>query len=172
MMMINSNYAQQVSQARANNASSINFDYNTPAVEAISGEKDTLTLSDKALAMMNGKELKEVTPTYVRPKSANTLLAESNASTPAKENNKKEHLVVDNRFSEIMQNILDQRLGIDRKKLEELDAMMEEIAKNENMSPEEKQLALEKLAEMRENIIEESSEIRKIAKQTDEDLNK
>ena len=37
-----------------------------------------------------------------------------------------------------MQNILDKRLGIDRERLEELEALMEEIANNENMSPEEK----------------------------------
>ena len=37
-----------------------------------------------------------------------------------------------------------------KRRLEELEALMEEIANNENMSPEEKQLSLEKLAEMRE----------------------
>ena len=66
-----------------------------------------------------------------------------------------------------MQNILDKRLGIDRERLEELEALMEEIANNENMSPEEKQLALEKLAEMREQIIEEGREIQEVVKQTD-----
>ncbi|OUR82612.1 hypothetical protein A9Q75_05540 [Colwellia psychrerythraea] len=66
-----------------------------------------------------------------------------------------------------MQNILDKRLGIDRERLEELEALMEEIANNENMSPEEKQLALENLAEMREQIIEEGREIQEVVKQTD-----
>ena len=166
-MMINSNYAQQVAQARGNNASVVIFDHNTPAVQAIPGEKDTLTLSDKALAMLNGNELKEVAPTYIRPETARTLLAASNENSAVKANSSRENADIDNRFNEIMQNILDKRLGIDRKALEELDAMMEEIAKNENMSPEEKRQALEKLAEMREKIIEESMKIREIAKQTD-----
>lgn len=164
-MMINSNYAQQVEQAKSKSALVVNFDNNAPQVPPIPGEKDTLTLSDKALAMMNGQEIKEVSATYIRPETARSLLAKSQALNTENEINTNK--VLDNRFSEIMQNILDQRLGIDREKLEELEAMMEEIANNENMSPEEKVAALEKLAEMREKIIEESREIRKVAKQTD-----
>jgi len=34
--------------------------------------------------------------------------------------------------------------------------MMEEVAKNENLSPEEKEQALEQLAEIREQIIEQN----------------
>ena len=47
--------------------------------------------------------------------------------------------------------------------------MMEAIAKNENMSPKEKQQALETLSEMREKLIKESRDVREIAKQTDKD---
>ena len=166
-MMINSNYAQQIAQAKANNATIVNFDNNTPVVQPIPGEKDTVTLSDKALAMMNGTTVKEKPATYIKPETASSLLAENNTLNTAKENTVKESVVTDDRFSEIMQNILDKRLGIDRDKLEELEAMMEEIANNENMSPEEKQKALEELAEIRERIIEESIEIREIAKQTE-----
>ncbi len=160
MMMINSNYAQQVAQAKASNASIVNFDNNTSAVQPIPGEKDTVTLSDKALAMMNGTAVKEKPPTYIKPETVSSLLtnsdvAQNEATNSAKENASEENIVIDNRFSEMMQNILDKRLGIDREKLAELEAMMEEIANNENMSPEEKQKALEALAEMREKIIEE-----------------
>lgn len=88
--------------------------------------------------MMNGNEIKEIAPTYVRPKSARSLLSQSEALNTTQDSNAKEDVVVDNRFSEIMQNILDKRLGIDRERLEELEALMEEIANNENMSPEEK----------------------------------
>ncbi len=166
-MMIYNNYTQQVAQAKSNNASIVNFDKSSLAVQPIPGEKDTVTLSDKALAMMNGKAVKEVDPTYVRPETASALLAKSDAIKTANDTSSKEEKVIDNRFGEMMQNIIDQRLGIDRKKLEELDAMMAEIANNENMSPEEKQKTLEKLAEMKEKLIEESREIREIAKQTD-----
>jgi hypothetical protein len=166
-MMINSNYAQQVAQAKSTNASIVNFDNSIPAVQPIPGQKDTVTLSDKALAMMNGSEIKEIAPTYVRPETARSLLAESAALKAATDPKTTEDKVIDNSFGDIMQNIIDQRLGVDRKKLEELEALMAEIAENENMSPEEKELALEKLAEMRENIIEESHDIREVAKQTD-----
>ncbi len=125
-----------------------------------------MTLSDKALAMMNGSEIKETAPTYVRPETARALLAESEAIKAANDTSAKEDKVIDNKFGEIMQGILDQRLGVDREKLEEIEAMMEEIAENENMSPEEKEQALEMLVEMREQIIEESSKIREVAEQT------
>ena len=171
-MMINSNYAQQVALAKSNNATLVNFSNTTAPVQAIAGEQDTVTLSDKALAMMNGTEIKEIAPTYVKPETAKSLLVKSEGAKndvlhTSKSTSRKADVIFDNRFNEIMQNILDQRLGIDRDKLEEIEAMMEEIANNENMSPEEKQLALEKLAEMREKVIEESREIREVAKQTE-----
>jgi len=169
--MINNNYALQVAQAKANNVAIVNFDNTTPSVQPIPGEKDTVTLSDKALAMMNGTEAKVVAPTYVRPETASSLLAESEAIDVANntnDTNTKESKVTDTRFGEMMQNIIDQRLGVDRKKLDELEALMAEIAENENMSPEERQKALEMLAEMRDKLIEESREIREVAKQTED----
>lgn len=167
IMMINNNYALAVTQAKSANSSFVNFDKTTPAIQAIPGQKDTVTLSDKALAMMNGEVAKEEkTPTYINPETASSLLAKSK-STDDTTGNK---APVDNRFGEMMQKIVDQRLGVDRKKLEEIDALMEEIAKNENMSPEEKQKALEELTKIREKIIEESLEIQKVAKQTDPEL--
>ncbi len=65
---------------------------------------------------------------------------------------------ITNRFSEMMQNILNQRLGIDNEKLQEIEAEMEEVANNESMSPEEKQKALEELVQQRDTFIEESIE--------------
>jgi hypothetical protein len=73
---------------------------------------------------------------------------------------------ITNRFSEMMQNILNQRLGIDNEKLQEIEAEMEEVANNENMSPEEKQKALEELVQQRDTFIEESIERAKVVNQT------
>jgi uncharacterized membrane protein (DUF106 family) len=67
----------------------------------------------------------------------------------------------------MMQNILNQRLGIDNEKLEEIEAEMDEIASNENMSLEEKQKALEELAQQRDTFIEESIERAKVVNQTE-----
>ena len=166
-MMIDSNYALQVAQLKSTNTLALTVDKTTLPVQPIPGEKDTVTLSDKALAMMKGNEIKEIAPTYVRPQTARSLLAKNELSTTDNNGNSKENAAIDNRFSEMLQNILDNRLGVDREKLEELEALMEEIANNENMSPEEKQLMLEKLAKMREQIIKEGREIQEVVKQTD-----
>ena len=155
-MMINNHYVQQVAQTKSSNALALNVDNTTLPVQPIPGEKDTVTLSDKALAMMNGNEVKEIAPTYIRPETARSLLSQSKAANTD----------VDNRFNKMMQNILNQRLGIDNEKLEEIEAEMEEIANNENMSPEEKQKALEELTQQRDTFIEESIERAKVVNQT------
>lgn len=161
MVMIYNNYDQQVALAKSNNRSVVNFDNNPPPVQPISAEKDTLTLSDKALAMMNGKATTaQSAPTYIKPQTASSLLAQNDSS-----NSEQSNAVKDNRFSDMMQSILDQRLGIDRDKLAELEAMMEDVGKNKTMSPEEKEKALEALEKIREKIIEESIDIRETSKQ-------
>ncbi len=162
-MMINTNnYAEIIAQARAIGASVVNFDQKTQAVQPIAGQKDTVTLSDQALAKLNGQALAQQAPTYIKPETARSLLAQARSAEPT-ENDK---VVTDDRFGEMMQNILDKHLGVDREKLAEIDAMMEEIAKNENMSPKEKAKALEELAKMREEIIEQSMKLKDTAEKT------
>jgi hypothetical protein len=179
--MINTNYALMVEQARANNETRVNFDNDIPAVQPIPSQKDTVTLSDKALAMMNGLSINEDAPTYVKPESARALIAKHDTENSSinsqavkneelKNNSSSKSADIDTRFADMMQKILDRRLGVDRDKLEELDAMMKEVADNENMSPEEKELALEKIAEMREEIIEKAQDMRDFAKE-DEEIN-
>lgn len=116
-MMISNNYAQQVAHAKSSNASIVSFDHTTSAVQPIPGEKDTFTLSDKAIAMMNGTTVKENPPTYVRPETARSLIAQNEISHVSTENKSKENTVVDKRFSEMMQKVVDKRLGVDREKL-------------------------------------------------------
>lgn len=159
-MMINIDYAQAIAQAKSKGEPVVHFENNVHKVQPISPQKDTFTLSDKAIAMMEGKNYENIAHSYIKPETARTLLAQNELSTNDKEtkNNVK--------FDEIFQNILDKRLGVDRKKLDEIDAMMKEISENEEMSPEEKAKALEELSEMREKIIEESMKIQEVAKQT------
>lgn len=161
--MINNNYAEQLAVAKANNASIVNFDNNMPISTSISGgrNQDTVSISPQAQALANGKNYQETAPTYVKPISARTLIAANQKN----DQNQESKLATDTRFNDMMQSILDQRLGVDREKLKELEAMMEEIANNENMSAEEKEKALELLAEMREKIIQESIELKDIAQQ-------
>lgn len=162
-MMITQDYTHAITQAKSRNATFVNFDNKAQTVQPITAEKDTFTLSDRAMALMHGKEYKYEAPTYVRPETARSMLAQSDSTASNSQRTNS-----GNRFSEIMQRVLDQRLGVDREKLDEIDAMMEDIAKNEKMSPEEKAKALEELAEIREKIIEESIEMQKVAKQTNQ----
>lgn len=159
--MITQDYAQAIAQAKSRNATFVNFDNKVQTVQPITPEKDTFTLSDRAMALMNGKKYQPEAPTYVRPETARSMLARSDST-----DSNSQRTNSSSRFSEIMQRVLDQRLGVDREKLDEIDAMMEDIAKNENMSPEEKAKALEELAEIKEKIIEENMEMQKVAKQT------
>ena len=112
-MMINNHYVQQFAQSKPSSAFALHVDNTTLPVQPIPGEKDTVTLSDKALAMMNGNEVKEIAPTYIRPETARSLLAQSRVENTVNNGGTTEYTGVDNRFSEMMQNILNQRLGID-----------------------------------------------------------
>ncbi len=168
-MMISINYTEVIAQARKNGETHVDFDKGDYNVKAISSGKDTVSLSDAALAKMNGEEIKDIPPTYIRPETAKSLLAKEEATNKAQakvDNNANVKSDKDLRFDKVMQDILDKRLGVDRKKLEEIDAMMEEIAKNENLSPAQKQKAMEELEKMKEEVIEESMEIQKQAKRT------
>ena len=178
--MLNANYSEIIAQAKLNGASYVNFNKSNNVsgntsnytVKAITAEKDTFTLSDAALAKMNGSTIKEIAPTYIRPETAKDLLAKGKGANKIYtnieskiENKQSQKSASDIRFDDMMQSILDKRLGVDREKLEEIEAMMKAIAENEKLSPEAKQKALEELEKMREKVIEESLEIKKQAEQ-------
>ena len=158
-MMINTNYTAHVQEAKANSAQQVHFD-NTPKSNGYVSTTDTLTLSDAAIAKIAGNNVHQTPPTYIKPATASSLLAANQSN--AIDNSTTQ----DDTFRNMMQSILDKRLGVDREQLAELEAMMEEIAKNENMSPEEKQKAIEQLEKMREELITESIENKKVATQT------
>jgi hypothetical protein len=170
-MMINQNYSEIITRAKAQGASQVDFTNSNNVPIDNSSNKDTLTLSSQALALSKGENniVQEIAPIYVRPQTAAELLAQNKNSKETSPSSLvspvKSDTVTNSRFEDMMQAILDKRLGVDRKKLEELDAMMEEIAKNENLSPEEKAIAMEEIAKMREKVIEKSIEVKNIAKE-------
>ena len=161
IMMINMNYAQMVSSAQFKSASQVDLVKNREHTLPVAPKTDTVTLSDAALAKINGQDYTASTPTYIKPETAKSLIAANKVESSTVDDK-----AIDTRFGDMMQSILDKRLGIDRDALAELEAMIEEIAKNENMSPEEKQKAIEQLEKMREEIIEKSLENKATAKQT------
>lgn len=160
-MMVNMNYAQMVSVAKSQLANQVDFVKGYEHPLPVAPKTDTVTLSDAAIAKMQGENYSESAPTYIKPETAQSLLAANKAKTSTVENK-----VTDNRFNDMMQKILDKRLGIDREKLAELEAMIKNVAENEKMSPEEKQKAIEELEKMREEIIEQSINIKETATET------
>lgn len=71
-------------------------------------------------------------------------------------------------LQKINQSILDQRTGIDREKLEELEAKMKEIADNPNLSEKQKEEMLAALEEERMALIEEAAKRREEAERREE----
>ena len=175
-MMINVNYNEIFAQSKTKSTNQANFNNIDSTRSNNSVNQDTLTLSNQALSLLEGSKniIQEISPIYVRPQTSAELLANNQnnqstlqVTTSSLDVNKVKNITEpDSRFGDMMQAILDKRLGVDRKKLEELEAMMAEIAKNENLSPEEKEKAIEEIGKMREKIIEESIDIKKIAKET------
>jgi len=150
-MMINRDYTDIVTQARVSGASYATFEKTDYQVNSIQGAKDTLTLSAAAMAKLNGEEVKEVAPIYVKPETARSLLEESKSIDTERDKAQEKDL----RFSDMLQNILDKRLGVDRETLKEIEAMMEEIGANDNLSAEEKQKMLEELQKIKEQLMAE-----------------
>ncbi len=170
-MINNINYSAIVNQARTNGATSVDFDRDSELslfTDSIKAGQDTLTLSNSALALANGKTVEEIAPTYIRPQTAASLLQENKVATKTENSTDDKNKESGLKFAEIMQTLLDQRLGIDRKKLDEIDAMIKEIGENENLSSEEKDKIIEQLQELREEVIEEGIERQKVAKKMDE----
>jgi len=57
-----------------------------------------------------------------------------------------------------MKGVLDSRMGIDKEKIKEIEAMMEEVAKDDSLSPEQKAKKLEELQKLMDEVIEEAIE--------------
>lgn len=175
-MMINVDYSAILAQAKTRGDSHVDFKTSDVANIQKSSHQDKLTISNQAMSLHNGNTdpVQEISPIYVKPQTANELIAKHNSdkenvqvNTPsATDNNMKSSDTKSEKFSEVMQAILDKRLGVDRKKLEELEALMKQVAENENLSPEAKEKAMKEIEKMREKVIEESIEVKKTAKQT------
>ena len=103
-MMIKMDYAAIVANVKAKGATSVDFDHTMQPVKAISSQQDTVTLSKEALALMNGNSIKaeEPAPTYIRPETASSLLAQNEVEVAPEDIAKQEK---SQRFADVMQNI-------------------------------------------------------------------
>ena len=167
-MIINTHYTEIIAQAKIKGESNVNFDHSNENVKLAAAEKDTFTLSRTAQEKMNGEKTNATSNTYAMPKTARELLAEHAAieRDPSAFNKAKS----DVRLSEMMENISNNRIGFDREQLKKIAAMMAKIAENENLSPEQKQQAIKALEAQKQEIVEESLDVRKLTRQSlDED---
>ncbi|MGR3970142.1 hypothetical protein [Shewanella sp. 1180_01] len=123
--------------------------------------QDTVTLSSAA---KRGQETKEsqTANTYEQLAPGKSAQYSNNdaVNKGAAPSDVKNKLESDNSnfLQDAMQAILDKRSGIDREKLKELEAKMEEIANDENLSPEQKAEQLKLLQQQKEELLKEFAE--------------
>jgi len=171
-MINNINYSNTIHQVREASAKQVSAERtreSSALYENKKAEQDTVILSNAALALMKGEKVEEIAAIYDRPKMASMLenkpVTESVPSTDEKNTDNKDEEKVE--FADIMQAVIDNRLGIDREKLEEIEAKIEEIANDKSLTPEEKATLIEQLEVTRENLIKEFLEKQEVAKQVD-----
>jgi len=134
---------------------------------------DTVTISAAARDMASGKPAEVTQNTYENLASVRRI-SQSQIQVPQDpepdpstvENRAEPEIDIDNFFQNAMQSILDSRMGLDKEKLKEIEAMMEEVAKDESLSPEQKTKKLEELQKLMDQVIEESVE--KLKKQVEQ----
>lgn len=124
---------------------------------------DTVSISAAARDMADGKTPEIVQHTYDNLASARRITpTQIQIATPTEpatvEPRNKPEINIDNFFENTMQSILDNRMGLDKEKLKEIEAMMEEVAKDDSLSPDQKAKKLEELQKLMDKVIEESVE--------------
>ena len=157
-------------QAKTNEDSTVQT---SPASLFVSGQAngDVVTISSAARDLANGKSVTPPANTYdqlgsvrqVKSSTVESSLYASDTTDTAPEinsarNRNEEPISFESFYQDAMQAILDNRLGIDKEKLKEIEAMMEEVASDDSLSPEEKAKKLEQLQELMEKEIEKSIE--------------
>jgi len=123
--------------------------------------QDTVTL---ASAAKRGQETKEsqTAQTYEQLALGKSAQYSNNdaVNKDAAPSDEKSQLESDNShfLQDAMQAILDKRSGIDREKLKELEAQMEEIVNDKNLSPEQKAEQMKLLQQHKEQLLKEFAE--------------
>ncbi|MDF3124773.1 hypothetical protein [Rheinheimera sp. 1928-s] len=88
-------------------------------------------------------------------------LAKSNSSSlseePSKQNEENEQLTDTSRLANMMQQVLDAKMGIDRKKLEEIEKKIEALLSKEGELTDAEKAQLDILQKQKEQLIKESA---------------
>lgn len=117
---------------------------------------DKVTLSVEALSGEQQKRVDDNTYEYLattQKKPAMDELAVNNEKLDPLAN-----VDTSNFLKDAMAALVEIRLGVDKEKMEEIEAMMEEVAKDETLSPKEKERQLEELQALLEEELEKAAQ--------------
>lgn len=121
---------------------------------------DTVTLSPQARAGESVKKADENTYEHLAVMQ-NIKLREAAAVEQADSTTRNDplaHIDTSNFLADAMASIVEGRLGVDKEKVKEIEAMIEEVAKDESLSAQEKEKRIGELQELLEKEYEKAAE--------------
>ena len=115
-------------------------------------QADSVTLSSAAIAAAQGKTVEAEPIDRYQALASNQRVADTRqAMAPAKVGR-------EDFMKTALQGTLDQRLGLDREKLQALEAKMKQVAENENLTTEQKAEQLATLQEQMDELTREATQ--------------
>lgn len=127
-------------------------------LQAPSFGKDKVFIDDPytdKVSLSSGQQEPALTYQHLAKTNHNTL---SGAEDPSKQNkDAKEQLTQDDRLTKMMQQVLDAKLGIDRKKLEEIEDKIKALSSKETALTEAEKSQLDMLQKQKEQLIKEGA---------------
>lgn len=121
-------------------------------------DKDKAFIDDPyadKVSLSSGQQEQDMTYQHLAKNNNNTMSKSEDMGEQNKENNDK--LKEPDRLATMMQQVLDGKLGIDRKKLKEIEEKMEALANKEGELTDADKAQLEMLQKQKEQLIKEGS---------------
>lgn len=106
------------------------------------------------VSLSDGQQEPELTYLHL---AKNTNSSTSGSEDTSKQNEKSEPVVETDRLAKMMQQVLDSKLGIDRKKLEEIDEKIKALTEKEGELTDAEQSQLEMLQKQKEQLIKDGT---------------
>lgn len=150
-------YSQQVQSTRSVNNLSTEANIGS---DAKVNSTDRVTLSARALAGEKSNAVDSHTYDHLQNMQRVVIRTDDKVAPPEPSNKPQPlaHIDTSNFLADAMASIVEGRLGVDKEKLKEIEAMMEEVGKDESLSPEEKEKRLADLQELLDKEYEKAAE--------------
>jgi hypothetical protein len=107
------------------------------------------------VSLSSGQQEQDMTYQHLAKNNNNTISKSEDMGEQSKENNDK--LKEPNRLATLMQQVLDAKLGVDRKKLEEIEEKIEALANKKGELTDADKAQLEMLQKQKEQLIKEGA---------------